>query len=94
MAIYALVAFSPAVTDASFSDVPSTPFSTVRAAVTKVLANGFVSPKFAAAVLVVKSSATVILFSTSVASLPVAPLAIASAAAPSPTAPEVIWPTQ
>src|ERR1019366_2274756 len=82
-----VVALIPEVTDASFSDVPSPPFSTLPAAVTNDAGNGDVSPRAAAVVLVVKSIATAILFRTSIASAPVAPLAIASAAAPSPTAP-------
>ena len=88
--MYAVVAAIPAVTEASFSDVPSTPLNTLRAAGKNEAGSGPAPQIPAAFVRVVKSSATAILFCTSIASNPVAPLAIASAAAPSPTAPVVI----
>jgi hypothetical protein len=89
-----VVAFFPAVTDASFNDVPSTPFNTLLAAIRNEAGNETVAPNPAVAARFVKSSATVSVFSNSIASDPVAPLAMARAAAPSPTAPLVIWPTQ
>src|ERR1019366_9230468 len=61
----AAVAFIAAVTDASFSDAPSTPLIAVWAAVTNETSNGDVAPAPAAAVFVVKSYATAILFSNS-----------------------------
>ena len=54
-------------TDPSFNDDPSMPFSTLRAAVRKVAGNGAVVPSLAAAVRVVKSSATVTLFRSTIA---------------------------
>src|SRR5271165_2191138 len=80
--MYVVVEFVAAVTDASFSDTPSTPLTTDSAALTNAPGRGDVSPRLATAVRVVKSFATAILFSTSTASVPVAPFAIANAAAP------------
>src|SRR5580658_3610444 len=73
--MYTVVAFIPAVTDASFNVVPSTPVNTLPAAVANDDDSGPATP--AAFVLVVKSTATAILFCTSVESTPVAPFAIA-----------------